>query len=218
MLKSVISIFILGLSFGSGPCMASCGPILISYIAGTGKGPLKGFISYVVFSLARLVAYTILGLLVFFLGRFAEQRLFSGVLFKYLIASGGVFIIITGVLMLAGRSLEFKLCRFLYRNILERDKKSLFIFGLVVGLLPCAPLLATLFYAGLTSKSWPESALYGMSFGLGTFISPLAILAGLAGFLPRLMHNLKAVYCRIFSFICGLIIIFLGVQLLRKVF
>jgi len=218
MLKGAISIFLLGLSFGSGPCIASCGPILISYIAGTGKGPFKGLMSYVIFSSARIIAYTMLGFLVFWLGRFAEQRLFAGALFKYLIASGGAFIIVTGILMLAGRSLEFKLCHFLYRNILERDKKSLFIFGLAVGLLPCAPLLATLSYVGLASKSWLEGALYGMFFGLGTFISPLAILAGLAGFIPRLMHNIKAVYYRIFSFICGLIIIFLGIQLLRKVF
>jgi sulfite exporter TauE/SafE len=218
MLKTAISIFLLGLSFGSGPCVASCGPILISYIAGTGKGAIKGLMSYILFSLARIIAYMVLGLLVFLLGRFAEQRLFAGTLFKYVIASGGAFIIFTGILMLAGRSLEFKFCRFLYRNILERDKKSLFIFGLVVGLVPCAPLLATLSYVGLASKSWLEGALYGMFFGLGTFISPLAILAGLAGFIPRLMLNLKAAYYKIFSFICGLIIIFLGIQLLRKIF
>ena len=80
MIKTIGSIFLLGLSFGLGPCVASCGPVLVSYIAGTGKNIYKGFLVYVLFSLSRVISYIILALAVFYLGRFAEQRLFTAVL------------------------------------------------------------------------------------------------------------------------------------------
>ena len=51
----VITFFLLGLSFGSGPCLAACGPLLISYIAGTGKKFKDSVVTYLIFSSARIV-------------------------------------------------------------------------------------------------------------------------------------------------------------------
>jgi len=217
MTRAIVSIFIVGLSFGMGTCVSSCGPLLLSYIAGTKKSALKGLIVYFLFSAARITAYLILGLAVFFLGRFAQERIFAGALFKYILLLGGLFIVFIGILMIAGKNLDFKFCRFLYSNVLERDKKSILIFGLTVGLLPCAPLLATLSVVGLTAKSWLESVLYSIAFGMGTVLSPLILLVIFAGFIPQFLGNNQKIY-RIFSIICGLIIVILGIRLITKVF
>jgi sulfite exporter TauE/SafE len=214
-IKTIGSIFILGLSFGAGPCLVSCGPILLSYIAGTKKNVFKGIWVYILFSCARIVSYLVLSLAVFYLGRFAEQRLFGALFYKYVVLLGGLFILVTGVLMALGKKWEFKLWQFLYRNILERDQKSVFLLGLVIGLLPCGPLLAILSYLGLISKNWLQSVTYGLSFGLGTFVSPLILLVLLAGIIPKFLTG--KIY-RIFSFICGLIIIFFGLQLIFRFF
>jgi sulfite exporter TauE/SafE len=158
-----------------------------------------------------------LGGAVFFLGRFAKERLFIGPLFKYIIILGGFFIVIVGLLMLLGKRWEFKLCQFLYKNILEHDKKSIVILGIIIGILPCAPLLAILSYTGLIAKSWLEAVLYSFSFGLGTFMSPLILLVMLAGAIPKFLLDKKEIY-KVFSFVCGLIIVFLGIQLIRRAF
>ena len=123
-----------------------------------------------------------------------------------------------GIITALGKKLEFKPWNFLRQNIVERDKISIFVLGLIIGLLPCGPLLATLSYIGLISKSWASSLLFSLSFGIGTFVSPLILFTMLAGFIPRFLPDKKEVYNKIFSFTCGLIIILLGLQLVKRAF
>jgi len=215
--KIIISLFLTGLLFGSGPCIASCGPFLIAYIAGAKKNISKGIMVYILFSSARIFVYVVLGLVIFFLSRFAIERLLGG-LYKYVLILGGGFIIIIGLFLAFGKRLEFKFCRSLHKNLLERDKKSIFTVGLIIGFLPCAPLLSILSYVGLISRTWLASLLYSLSFGIGTFASPLILLTILAGIVPRLFLEKKAIYYSIFSFICGSTIIFLGIQLILRAF
>ncbi len=215
--KIIISLFLTGLLFGSGPCIASCGPFLITYIAGTKKTISKGVMVYILFSVARISVYVALSLAIFFLSRFAIERLLGG-LYKYVLILGGGFIIIIGLFMVFGKKLEFNFWQSLYKNLLERDKKSIFTVGLIIGLLPCAPLLSILSYVGLISRTWLSSLLYSLSFGIGTFVSPLIMLTILAGIIPRIFLEKKAIYSSIFSLICGLTIIFLGIQLILRAF
>ena len=215
--KIIISLFVAGLLFGSGPCVASCGPFLITYIAGSKKNISKGIMVYILFSAARIFVYVVLSLAILFLSRFAIERLLGG-LYKYVLISGGGFIIIIGLFMAFGKKLEFGLWRSLHKNLLERDKKSIFAVGLAIGLLPCAPLLSILSYVGLISRTWLDSLLYALAFGIGTFVSPLILLTILAGIIPRLFLEKKTVYSSIFSFICGSTIIFLGIQLITRAF
>lgn len=161
--------------------------------------------------------YVALSLAIFFLSRFALEQLL-GRLHRYVLISGGGFIITIGLFMAFGKRLELKFCRSLHKNLLERDKKSIFIAGLIIGLLPCAPLLSIFSYVGLISRTWLASLLYALSFGIGTFVSPLILLAALAGLIPRLLLEKKAAYYSVFSFICGLTIIFLGIQLILRAF
>ncbi|MFA5411304.1 MAG: sulfite exporter TauE/SafE family protein [Candidatus Omnitrophota bacterium] len=205
MIKTIITLFLLGLSFGFGPCLASCGPILIAYLAGTKKNVRKSITGYLLFSLSRISAYLILGLLVFFLGRLAASRLL-GEYSRYIFILGGGFIAAIGALMMSGRRIEV------------RAWNNLPLLGLIIGLLPCAPLLAIFSYLGLISRAWWQSLLYSFSFGLGTLLSPLLLLAGFTGLIPRFLQNKKDNYDKIFIFICGLIIVFLGLQLMRRGF
>ena len=226
--KIILSLFLTGLALGSGPCLASCGPFLITYIAGARKNVSKGVMVYVLFSSARIFVYVLLSLLIFFLSRFFIERLL-GNLYKYVLILGGGFIITIGLFMAFGKRLEFsrilrdpvwagKFCQSLYKHLLGRDKKSIFTVGLVIGLLPCAPLLSILSYVGLISRTWFSSLLYALSFGIGTFVSPLILLVILAGLIPRFFSKEKAIYYSIFSLICGLMIIFLGIELISRAF
>lgn len=217
MIKIIFGLFILGLSFGCGPCIASCGPVLILYIAGTKKNILKGLQAYLVFSLARISVYLLLGLCVFSLGRFILDRL-QGSFSRYVFIGGGGFIVLMGILITLGKRLEFKPLGFFQKKIIGQDKKSMVMLGLIIGLLPCAPLLIILSYIGLIAKSNPQSLIYAFSFGVGTIISPLILLVMAAGWLPHLVKDKRAVYAKIFTSACGLIIIFFGLQLIIRAF
>jgi sulfite exporter TauE/SafE len=215
MIKILISLFLLGLSFGSGPCLASCGPILISYIVGTKKDIGKGVVSYILFSLARIAVYIILGLCVFLLGRFVLMR-FVGEVAKYLVVAGGAFIILIGALMIIGKSWNLEFCNFLHKHMVQRDKKSVMVLGVVIGLLPCAPLAALFSYVGLISKTWAQSLLYSLSFGLGTALSPLILLVILAGSIPGFLTGRKEIYSQVLRIIAGAITVILGAHLIWK--
>ena len=217
MLSIAVNLFISGILFGSGPCMASCGPILISYIAGTKKDPLKGFFVYALFSLARISVYLLLSLGIFFVGKFTMDK-FLGSYSRYLLIASGVFIVLMGLLIISGRRWESGICALLYKNVLVREKKSIAILGFVIGLLPCAPLLVLFSYIGLVSKTWASSLLYSLAFGIGTFFSPLLLLAIASGFITRLFKNQSSIFQRILSFLCGLIIVLLGAQLIYRGF
>lgn len=216
----MFSLFFAGLMLGSGPCMVSCGPFLISYIAGTGKSVSASLKIYLLFSLARVFAYAMLSLAVFFLGSFALQNLL-GEYSKYIFISAGAFIIFIGVFIALGRGRDLSYARqvkgpwhLLQDNFLRQDFKSVIVAGLSIGFLPCPPLLAMLSYVGLISRSWPGSLLYGLSFGIGTLISPLIILSLFAGLIPRLFSDKTGFFIRVFNFVCGLIIIILGIRLI----
>jgi len=205
----MFSLFVSGILFGSGPCLASCGPLLLSYIGATGKGIFQGLRDYTLFSLARIAAYLVLGLLVFFCGRFILERSL-GDYAKYVFLIGGSFIILVGTSACLGYKWHLALCKV--------GGKSSFVLGLIIGFIPCAPLLALLTYVGLVSKTWIQALIYCACFGLGTFVSPLILLSIGSSIVPKMLSQKKAIYAKIFGLACGLIIIVFGIQLLRKGF
>jgi sulfite exporter TauE/SafE len=205
----------MGLLFGSGPCLASCGPVLISYLAGTRKNVLASTLSYLLFSSARIAVYLALGILVFFLGKITTERWLGG-LSRYIFVFGGAFIILLGILTAFGRRLEFKACRFLEKKLIQQYNKSAILLGLIIGILPCAPLVVLLGYAGLVSRTWGQAAIYCFAFGLGTAVSPLLVLSVASGFISRFLQGKKEVPYSIFSFICGLVMVFLGALLIFR--
>jgi len=212
----LLSVFVLGLTFGSGPCLASCGPMLISYVAGTKKTGLRGLGVYFIFTAARVSVYIALAILAFFFGNIAFERILGDNL-KYITIAGGLFIIFIGLLIASGRETKLKYFHMCSMKMLERDTKSIIALGLFAGILPCGPLIAVLSYIALVSKTWMASLFYSLSFGLGTFFSPLILLVIFSGFLPVLAQK-SVLLQRVLSFVCGLVIIFLGLQLLRRVF
>jgi len=210
-----LSFFLLGLSFGAGPCMASCGPILLSYIVGTGKDTEKSVVSYALFSISRVSVYLVLGVLVFWAGKFITENLVNTIS-KYVYIGGGIFVVLMGVLMISGNRIEWGVCSFLHKKLLHHDKKSVLLLGLVTGFAPCAPLLALFSYIALVSKSWVTSVIYALSFGIGTIISPLLLLAAFAGLIPSLLKGKSELFGRIFNVLCGVIIIILGLRLIFR--
>ncbi len=95
-------------------------------------------------------------------------------------------------------------CRILHRETIERSAKSMILLGILIGVSPCLPLLGALTTIAGWAKGPFVGAFWGLSFGLGTILSPLIILALVAGGLGKLL-SLKPILHQVASRICGTI-------------
>jgi thiol:disulfide interchange protein DsbD len=210
-MSNLIELFTIGITMAFGPCLFFCTPIVLSYIAGTQESGRKGFQSVLIFSLSRAIIYVLLGSLAGFFGKMLTSTLDKYTLTIYII--GGTFISLSGILILMGKNLNLPLCKILRKYTTENDIRSSIILGIIIGLLPCTPLLGILVYISLISKGLWQGALLGFSFGVGTIISPLIILGILVSALPKIIIKSPKVL-EIFKKICGFLLFLFGVQLL----
>jgi len=209
MLKIAAGMLVSGFLFASGPCLASCGPLLISYIAGTEKDIYRAFTFYSLFSFSKTAVYLVLGLGVYFLGSFAREYLFSG----YVATFGGLFIGLCGLFIILGKQLRLPFLNFLGKIFTQGQIKNPIIFGLIYGLIPCLPFLTVLSYSGLVSHNWAEALIYAFCFGLGTYFSPLLLLSIFSGTIPSFLKRAGGIYSVVLRVVCGLVIVFFGVQM-----
>jgi sulfite exporter TauE/SafE len=212
-----ISLFLTGILFGAGPCLVSCGPVLMSYICGTNKSVRESLSAYTLFSVSRIAVYIVLSLLVFFVGH-SGLELFIAEYGNYLYILAGFFLILIGVYFVLGKRMEIKPFNLLYQNIIKGDTKNVVLLGIAYGLLPCAPFLGVLSYIGLVSKNLMQNILYAAMFGAGTFVSPLLLVSLAAGVVPGFMKNKNGLVAKIVRICCGLIALYMGGQLVRRAF
>jgi len=209
-------IFITGVILGVGPCLYFCAPIISPLIAVTQSGWLKGLRSVILFSLSRIFAYVVLASVVTIFGQLTVYRFYGDKLAKNIYFTIGLFILLIGVILLLGKSPRLKICQRLCRYTTSQSLKSLVILGLLIGFSPCLPMLGVLGYIASESKDLLYGAFLGFCFGLGTAISPLIPLGILSAGLPRFILKRER-FLDIFNRICGLFLIYLGLQLVIRI-
>lgn len=206
-----LELFLSGVLLGAGPCLLSCGPILLSFLTGAKKTVKASIVAYVVFSCARIVAYLFLSIVIFWAGKIFTEAILGG-LSRYMLISLGAVLLLLGILIVSDVSkLKNRWCTFFSRHLIEHDKKSIVVVGLLIGLIPCGPFVGILSYIGLIAKTWQASVGYSVLFGLGTFVSPLILLVVATGFLPKLVSH-YAGYYRFARIISGIILMWLGLR------
>ncbi len=195
---------------GAGPCLISCGPVLISYIAGTKRSALQGLQSWFIFSLSRFSVTVFLGFIAGIAGAGLFSRFYYGIPGSIIWFVTGIFISSLGILIFFGIHTKFRVCGFLNRSLIQHDTKSLITLGILTGVLPCVPLIGVISYITMTSTHYTHGILMSAAFGLGAAISPLALLAMAAGAIPKLKLLQYHGALIVFQKICGLVLFFLG--------
>ena len=204
--------FLLGL-VGSLHCLGMCGPLTLLLPRLDGPARMRFVAGRVAYNSGRLVTYSILGIAVGALGSIAA---FGG-LQRALSISLGIAVIV-GVLF--GRrlaasgpinSLVSKLRTRFSKHVSRNDLPSMFVVGIINGLLPCG-----LVYAGLAIAASVHTPLYGAAtmavFGLGTF--PLMLAVSLSGgflgnsFRIRLQRLIPTTMC-----LMGVLLVLRGMSL-----
>ena len=209
-----IELFTAGLVLGASQCVVSCAPMLLLYVAGTREGWREGLKATLIFSLSRLFAYVLLGLVAGFSGVFLASFLQNLGFGSHLWISAGAFVSLLGVLVILGKEPRFHLCRVLSQHTVNDSTKSMALLGFIVGVAPCAPLLGVLTYIAFSVKDSLIGAFYAFCFGVGTtIITPIVLLGVLSSIVPRLLFKNPKVL-DIFRRSCGLLLLFFGARLI----
>ncbi|MFN3966350.1 MAG: sulfite exporter TauE/SafE family protein [Endomicrobiia bacterium] len=194
-ISEYIKLFIAGITLGNGPCLFICLPIVLPYIVTSFKpqgknnpSPFYGFNLILLFSFSRLFSYSILGFFSVSFYKFIQTTVVSTQNYLQLIL--GILIVFIGVFYLISEkiSLANPVCSFIQKKFVNKNKLNMLLFGLLIGLSPCAPLLAILAYIAAMAKNSLTGLIAGFSFGLGTLITPLIPVSTFAGFIT---DNLK---------------------------
>jgi thiol:disulfide interchange protein DsbD len=207
-------LFTIGFSFAfAGPCLFSCAPVLVIYISGKRLKWKQALSDIFIFLFGRLLAYLLLGYLAGLSGVVLRQ--FGGLKFlPVLKIFGGVIIILLALQIWLGKELFSNECFCKHKRLLNCG--SLILLGFIMGIFPCAPLLALLFEIALISKSGLIGLTHSLFFGLGTFISGFIVIGVLSGALRLLPQKfLKSKLSNnIFKGVCAVLLILLGLRII----
>ena len=211
MSENIYYLFVSGLILGSGPCLSLCAPVLVSYSAIHKKSLKDSFLSYLVFSLFKLIGYCLLGLLcalgIKIINSPLGQKYLDSI---YLVV--GFFITLIGLTTIFYKGNKSNLvCGWIHKG----NIRNVGILGLLIGLAPCLPLLGILNYIVLISDSSLSAIGFCIVFGLGTVVSPLFLMVMLSGSLSQVIskNNKLKIMIRV---LCGGIIIFLGGKIILQ--
>ncbi len=213
-MKLYIDVFILGATLSWGPCLSFCAPILLPYIGATQKGWLAGLKVSLAFSLARIVPYVILSLVSATLGQYLIQRFYQADAGSIIYTAAGAFIAFLGIIILLGKSAHLHICPPV-KKIGAQGVQEMIVLGLLVGFAPCLPLIGLLTYIAFNVPNFLQGMLLGLTFGVGTLISPLVLCAPLVGAGANLLLKKPLLY-KIFSRLCGLILLYFGIGMILR--
>jgi len=224
-----LSLFAVGL-VTSIHCVFMCGGLVLTYaVKGTEDGPwYRRLVPHLAYQGSKVLSYAtvalILGGIVALLGRAVDITPFR----NWLMVVAGVYMLLLGVSMTgkvkALRYLTPRPPKFLVKALSTERKKATsdaveghaslatpIIFGLLTGLMPCAPLIAA--QASAVASGSPLLGAWGMvGFGLGTM--PLMLVFGFASsLLSRQFQARLQVVAAVAVMIFGVVILNRGLML-----
>jgi uncharacterized protein len=201
---------------GSFHCLGMCGPIALALPIHQ-ETPLIKFLSVLLYNTGRAITYSIFGLLFgllgqgFFVGGFQQMLslglgslLLISVLYSMLFSKGLFSISAINGFVLSLKSKFGDLFR-------QRNRSSLFLIGLLNGLLPCG-----LVYVGISGATatghFLSGALFMFVFGLGTI--PMMLSLSLFGqFMKMKYRNLVRRSVPVFVSVMAILMILRGLNL-----
>lgn len=162
---ALLSIFIIGLSYGATACMFSCMPFLSPLLVSNSSSTKESLGIILPFSLGRIVSYTFLAAIAYLSSAWVKQILHNNSLFGLIL---GISTVGMGLFLLYKSFKPASSCGHATPLIKKPklNKFGFFTIGATMSINPCAPIMALLGVAANSSNIYNTIGL-GLSFGLG---------------------------------------------------
>ncbi len=167
------------------------------------------------FAAGRLAAYLVLGLLAGWSIRILDKFTGSSGVPVIINILAAIFIITLGVFITAGRDISLPFCRRFYKYFIDKNYKSMFILGILLGIAPCLPLIGVLTYIAIKASSPWQGLLYAGSFGIGNILSLLLLGGFSAGVIVQGKQRAGRGQ-KIMIQACGIFLVVWGILLVLK--
>ncbi|MDD5492106.1 MAG: sulfite exporter TauE/SafE family protein [bacterium] len=210
-----LKIFITGLTAGAGPCLLSCAPVLLPLLTVTAKNEQHGIKTTILFVLGRLAAYLFLGFLAGWSIRWLDKFDPAAPLPAVIRVGAAGFIIMLGALIIIGRGISFHSCDRFIKYFIDKNHKSMFILGILIGFAPCLPLLGILTYIAIKAATPWQGLVYAGCFGIGNILIILLLGVFSSVLLVRYRQSIGRGQ-KILGQACGLFLILWGILLTFK--
>ncbi len=215
MLAEYLKMFLTGFSYGAGPCLLSCAPVLFPLLTATVTEQKQGIAATASFVAGRIAAYLILGWLAGWSIRLLDIFQHSSFLPAVIRTGAAVIVIITGLIIILGRDVSDPFCGRFIKYFIDKNHKSVFILGILLGFAPCFPLIGVLTYIAVKAASPWQGMIYAGCFGLGNMI--IILLLGVLS--SRMVESYKReikIGQKILTTVCGTFLIIWGILLTFK--
>ncbi len=204
---SVIALMVTGIVYGFTVCSFSCFPVIATYVIGTNKGFKDSLIATLLFSVAKLTAYILIGAICAVSGMF----IFKWVEPKIIATIIGMILITTGTLLFL-RKKHKHCCHAEHKCISIDNYKQVLVLGFISGLIPCPPYIALMSTAAVSGSL--SLGLWGtLAFGVGNLISPLILMGGVMGLFSNKIHLKIQKYSSLSHNFNAILFILLGVAM-----
>lgn len=210
----LLQAFLIGI-LGSFHCIGMCGPIALA-LPLKNQSMLSKILSSLIYNGGRSITYGIMGFLFGLIGR----GLYLGGLQRWTSITLGVIMVLSVIFPILFRKVNLEsrvdnalssVKKLFGRFLSVRTYKSLFIIGLLNGLLPCGLVYIALAGAIVAGTAW-DGALFMILFGLGTV--PVMFALPVAGSMVSLkFRNRIGKIIPYFIILIGLIFILRGLNL-----
>lgn len=222
---SLTSYLVLGLAT-SVHCVAMCGGLVLTYAVNeeSGGGLAARIRPHLAYQGAKIVSYMLVALALGTIATLAGSAFDITGIRNWIMVFAGAYMILLGLGMTGAfpglhyltprppKALVSALSKNRHKALEERSEGSSpvatpIVFGLLTGLMPCAPLMAA--QAGALSAPTPAGgALLMLAFGLGT--APLMLVFGVAA------SALSGAFKRKMLFIAALVVVVFGLVILNR--
>ena len=209
-LTNYISIFLIGLSYGTTACMFSCMPFLTPLLFSNSNSTKEALGVIIPFSFGRVFSYTLLAL-VAYLSSFWVKTILNDTQVSNTIL--GVVTIVMGCFIFYKSFKNSHTCKTKKAFLKDKNRWGFFAIGATMAINPCAPILALVGVA-INNKTVLSSIFSGLSFGLGAVLFSILFYGLIFSKIIRGVMSQFTLYKLWIERVMALFLVVLGVEVI----
>jgi cytochrome c biogenesis protein CcdA len=168
---TLLSLFLIGLSYGSTACMFTCMPFLSPLLLTNSNNIKESFSVMIPFSIGRITTYTMMALVASSSAVFIKNIINNPIISQIIL---GTATIIVSLFILKGAIKGSNSCCTSNSKQNPKNKIGYFIMGAGISLNPCVPVMTLITASAYTTSSF-EAISFGLVFGLGAVVASFLV-------------------------------------------